>query len=559
MNADHFSARGFSLIELVFVLAVIGALSSFGYAMINSARHFEAERKTEAAISEILLKTSAQAASGSIIPPASFFADTTDGYGRNLKIVTADSADICSNIEGIPLILCKNEDCSDSEILTNAAVVAISAGQDGVFSLSADLTSVRFFPGSNDDKAAWTSVNEVINYAGCGSPLKIITENIPPVNGGSMYTAEIHSLPPAEKWCAEADQETSAILNISTSCSAESDFTESPSFIISSFAQNISSPSVREIKVHALRRDRRTTAVFAVPFNPEAIIEETAEASKMNINDVIVLTKSGGIGENISLETNDDDEVTSFQVNSTLSSESECVWYGLEFAVNGIISFYYEVRTLYTDNDPHSLGSSFPGFGMAFIPAEYKPEDAGCGQSGSSDLGYGGLSFGGSGIILETDLFPNRIMDYMLAPSPNHIAFVPCIFPSGGKKICLGRHLDTAIPSCPDDPGCAFPAPRKINWLEDTESHPVRLEIHPGYSEGSCTSKSADGNYMLMKLWVDCENCSDTTKSYTKEQPSAFYCMDNDGERMNNFRFGFTFGGRSDDALRIENFLFYSQ
>ncbi|QAR33956.1 prepilin-type N-terminal cleavage/methylation domain-containing protein [Geovibrio thiophilus] len=557
MNAAAVPEKGFSLIELIFVIVVIGFLASFGYGMMNNAKNFSSERNTDAALNEVLLRASSEAAAARRMPTPSFFGEIKDGYGRNLRIMTADSADICSGSGGIPVTLCRNADCTEKEVFDGAAVFAVSAGEDGVFTTIADQTAVTVYPASqsNDDKTGWTGLNEIARHANCGEAFKIVTPQLPPVYSGSLYTAEIQSVPPAEKWCAESDPETAAMLNIRTDCSDESSYTEGSSLLISSFADVFSTPSVREVKAYALTGGRRASAVYAVPFYQAGFSPPQDHGFRLRTDNLSISNAEGGQGEGISPAEDENGDTTGFEVEGNPSAKSVCMWINNTFSLNEVFRMYYEVRTGYSDSDPLSTESSFGGYGLIVYPADQAGENMKCGLSGSSGLGYGGLSFDGLGFVLETDLYPDRNLDFSLYPSPNHLAVIPCAYPSGSKKICLGAHLSSVVPSCPDDSGCAEPDSSSVNWLEDKAVHPMRLEIHSGYADGACSSKSADGDYMLVKAWTDCKLCSELSYNYSGEKPSVSQCIPSGGGRMKSFRLGFTFGGETGSLLSFQNML----
>lgn len=549
--------KGFSLIELVFVLVIIGLLASFGYGMMKNARNYSAERTTDAALREILMKASEVIASSGKIPPASYFNSLTDGYGRSILAAAADEADLCSGFGGINISICLNADCSEKESGGTAAVFAASAGEDGRFTANMENGSVTIYPRSvqNDDVILWTGFAEAMAQAGCGNgSLKIVTPALPPVNGGSLYTAEIQSVPPAEKWCAESDGETAATLNISAGCSDNASFISGTSMLISARTPSFTDSSIRRITVYAERGGTVSTASYAVPFYPDDTEGGTKPGIGLDSDDIYRRDQAGAETDAIELITDEKGGVDGFALTGGSSSGSVCLWINKVFDYKTTFRMYYEAETHYKDNDVQSLGSPFGGYGLAVFPSEYETKQLKCGLPGTTGLGYGGLSFGGAGFILETDLYPDRNFDFNLYPSPNHLAFVPCIYPTGGSKVCLGAHLHTALPSCPSE-GCAEPASSSPNWFEDEKKHPMRLELHSGYSDGTCSQKSSGGGYILAKAWTGCSSCSDLSYNYTGSSPAAEYCLKSE-DKMNSIHIGFTFGGAAGSEITFDKILF---
>ncbi len=132
---------------------------------------------------------------------------------------------------------------------------------------------------------------------------------------------------------------------------------------------------------------------------------------------------------------------------------------------------------------------------------------------------------------------------------------MPCIFPAGTSEICMGSHLHAKMPPCPSE-SCSEPEPDSRNWLEDEKNISMRLELHSGYADETCSSKSADGIYVLAKAWADCTACSEMSADYKGKAPSAELCVKSADAVMNSIKIGFTFGGETGSKIAFDKIRF---
>jgi prepilin-type N-terminal cleavage/methylation domain-containing protein len=548
------SERGFSLIELIFVLLLIGVFVGSGYYMIKNARNLSAERDTETTLSEIIQEVKINVAiSGKL--PVEINRLPKDGYRREIEYSFASAADICAEPQqGFSINLCRNNDCSAKDELKNVAAVFYSAGNDGIFQLSREGESFTVL--QSDDNLRWITYGELASDASCGS-FRIITKYVPAVYSASIYEASFTAVPPADSWCIETDKDTAEIIRVSGVCDQESDFKEGAELNLKVNTATFTDSATKLIKVHAVKNGVSSSTKYAVPFYPEKLHDKSGSDILVETKDIVI--NNGIVGlQGIDVNIEQKDILSSFSIKNDSGAGSVCLWLGTEFELKKSFRMYYEIKTGYKDNDPYSMGKNFGGYGLVVYPLSILDEYPQCGLSGSAGLGYSGLSFEGLGLVMETDLFPDRNLDFKEKSSNNHISFIPC--KNSMSDTCLGNHYDELVPQCPNDDGCSEPETDATNWLEDGKIHPMRIELHSNYTDSSCKIKKAGGTYILAEAWVDCTSCSDLTVDYSKTKPDITYCTDSGIEQeMTRFSLGFTFGGEAGTDISFNSFGFRAE
>jgi hypothetical protein len=98
-------------------------------------------------------------------------------------------------------------------------------------------------------------------------------------------------------------------------------------------------------------------------------------------------------------------------------------------------------------------------------------------------------------------------------------------------------------------------------WLENdqngdglTETHIARIEVF-SQCNSSCSACGVTGNsYANIKVWIDCNNCSDLNNNFSATQPQVTHCFLLDAA-LNDVKFGFTEAtGIRQQTVTISNF-----
>jgi prepilin-type N-terminal cleavage/methylation domain-containing protein len=542
--------RGFSLIELALVLVVTGVFILSGGWLFFSAKISAAENITKNTLREARITASTFALNSGVLPDISLFQTMSDGYGEPILIYKADGV----NCGGLNLIRCSNTDCSDNVTLKKVALIMVSAGENRIFQTENTSGTVTLPVQSTeyDDKAEWLSFSELPPSTTCGSPPEIRQETLPPMYAGSWYEAVLTSDKLSE-WCAESEEDTAVMLNISTDCSAGGETLSGYKFTIKGYI-NSNAKGTAKITVHAKRGSEETIRSYIITIYP--MNENTAKAAKEPIDPENILNMNEDGLEDSHLETDVDEAENSLEIEiSPESTESVCVWLNSPLSYSHSLRIAYAARLYYTDSNVNSTGSDYGGFGLAIYPASLIPgADFTCGLAGTASMGYGNLPLGPHAFVLEHDLYPDVRFDYLSGDThipKNHAAFVSCERENYGKHVCLGMHSYPYVGSCPDDSECSEPGTSAENWLEDNINHAMRLELRRGYADG-CTVQSGTGRYIKAMYWTECVNCSNVSEDYNGSDPDISGCFyAGDAGELNSVKLGFTTGGKNSEYIKI--------
>lgn len=165
---------------------------------------------------------------------------------------------------------------------------------------------------------------------------------------------------------------------------------------------------------------------------------------------------------------------------------------------------HFKIYTSAAEDDTVTSYNYGEGFTFAIVQTKSKEDlEKTCGEKGGGN-GFSNLGSDTQGMALEVDYYPRPDEK---DPPFNHAAFL-----FAGKK----QHGQESNPTCDPDidhPGCDYDQiNNNVIWLEDQAPHHIRMEIHTGYTSSACTTTDASGSHALLKAWLDCSNCSDTTQ-----------------------------------------------
>jgi len=215
-------------------------------------------------------------------------------------------------------------------------------------------------------------------------------------------------------------------------------------------------------------------------------------------------------------------------------SNGGCFWYPTALPLNGKTLRAYYTFT-FTTADTHALTGTGPdhgnGFSISFLRGDLGAP-ANCGTQ--NDMGALDASdpLGNISIFIETDVHQDNSDN---DPVENHTA----IMTDGNFNHPAGS-MTTACNGTAR--GCRHMPANKFEESPIPLSHNQRVEIHTGYSDAACTV-SGSGSYALIKTWVDCAACNDTSVDFVPT-PTVVRCITLD-PALNSLYFGFTGGFRT--------------
>jgi hypothetical protein len=216
-----------------------------------------------------------------------------------------------------------------------------------------------------------------------------------------------------------------------------------------------------------------------------------------------------------------------------------CFWYPTAMPLNGKKLRAYYTYT-FTNADTRALGGGGPDHGNGFSLSFLRGDLGAPGNCGAqNDMGSLDASdaLGNISLFVETDVHRD-VADN--DPVENHTA----IMANGNFNHPAG----TVTTACNGTTrGCSHSPANKFEESPAPLPHNQRVEIHTGYTDAACTTPGG-GNYALIKAWVDCAGCTDTSVDFAPT-PTIVRCTLLD-PALNSFYFGFTGGFRTGGAAQ---------
>lgn len=206
-----------------------------------------------------------------------------------------------------------------------------------------------------------------------------------------------------------------------------------------------------------------------------------------------------------------------------------CLWYPDAMPLSGkTLRTYYEFKFSYPD--PPSGPNLGYGLTLSFVEGDAgKPTTCGT-QSTMGVIPASTLPFS---LFVETDIYQSGSAYGEPNGTPNHTA----IMANGNTAhSATNGNLTTACDGTAA--GCNHSLSNQFEESPVPLLHNQRVEIHGGYN-GTCTASG--GTYSLVKVWVDCSACDNTTSDFAASNPTVTRCISLDSS-MNNVYFGFTAG-----------------
>ncbi len=216
-----------------------------------------------------------------------------------------------------------------------------------------------------------------------------------------------------------------------------------------------------------------------------------------------------------------------------------CFWYPTAMPLNGKKLRAYYTYT-FTNADTRALGGGGPDHGNGFSLSFLRGDLGAPGNCGTqNDMGSLNASdaLGNISLFVETDVRRDNADN---DPAENHTA----IMANGNFNHPAG----TVTTACNGTTrGCSHSPANKFEESPTPLPHNQRVEIHTGYTDAACTTPGG-GNYALIKAWVDCAGCTDTSVDFAPT-PTIVRCTLLD-PALNSFYFGFTGGFRTGGAAQ---------
>ncbi len=577
--------KGFTLIELAISLVVIGMLLVIGAKMIKvltvRAKYQETKDKLNAAVESVI----SFAGQNNRLPTQTEFLSVvrtpTDAW--NKQFIYTPASELTDTLHGgicgrktvnLTVRKCSNAACTSYIDINNVAFIVVSGGsnynvQTGngtivrvyEFSTSGidDYTGDFNRPEDYDDVVKWVTLGELKTKAGCsGYPLKIVNNELPFGFVNSSYSAAVFAeggVPYQSggkyRWCIEGSLPPglSASPNtISSNCSSlsESSWGQSDTITISGTPTSAGSYSfkvfVRDNNDPTGNNDNIYQKTFVITINPQ-----TAGGSGGGAPPGAQISFANNMSEFKQSEGNPNAVQVDTDTNTLLlgnnvygSSGYGCFWYPSSYQLSGkTMRAYFEFK--FSDVDTSSDSRQYAD-GFTFTVMQASNSNNVCGSAGSG-LGYRNIP--GKSVAAEFDIYPSPCSwGYCDPVNYNHVAVV-----KDGSNSHAPANSNN--PSCIyNDPGCYHTS--QVTWLEDAQWHTARVEIYTKCNN-DCSHCNSNGNYALIKVWVDCSNCNDLTKDFT-QNPTIYHCFALASE-MDNVKFGFTEGtwGKTQN-VKIRNF-----
>lgn len=215
-------------------------------------------------------------------------------------------------------------------------------------------------------------------------------------------------------------------------------------------------------------------------------------------------------------------------INVAGGSGGGCLWFPDPLPLNGkILRSYFEFA--FTHPDPP--GGSDYGYGvtLSFLEGDAgKPTTCGS-QSTMGVIPASTLPFS---LFVETDIHQGGNGVGEPNGTPNHTAIM-----ANGNVVHSASNGNLTTACNGTAAGCSYALSNKFEESPATLSHNQRVEIHGGYNN-TCTATG--GTYSLIKAWVDCAACDNTTTNFSSP-PTVTRCINLDTS-MNDIYFGFTAG-----------------
>lgn len=222
-------------------------------------------------------------------------------------------------------------------------------------------------------------------------------------------------------------------------------------------------------------------------------------------------------------------------VSPSAGGNGGCFWYPTAVPLNGKkLRAYYSYT--FTDADPVGGVDHGNGFSLSLLRGDLGAP-ATCGTQNNMGVLNASDPLGLISIFVETDVHRDGGDN---DPVENHTAIMMdgnFNHPAGSITLaCNGTAR-----------GCRHTPADKFEESPVPLAHNQRVEIHTGYTDAAC-SVSGAGSYALIKTWVDCAACTDTSVDFAPV-PTVVRCIALD-PALNSFYFGFTGGFRTGGATQ---------
>ncbi|WP_297454178.1 prepilin-type N-terminal cleavage/methylation domain-containing protein [Persephonella sp.] len=601
--------RGFTLIELAMVLIIIGLLmgigiTAFGILVKRAKVQSTKEIINAAADALISYAGSAEKLPGTDPKFQSIVRNSKDSFNKDIKFfvdadLTTNDKYVCrKNQTNLTVRLCKDSSCSSYIDVQNVAFLLVSGSEnyniqtgDGhshsgtnVITISSPTTifvyeygvdNVDKFPSDinnpdkYDDIVKWITLPELQTKAQCKYKITILNNELPYGYENSSYNANLYAdggIPFSVdndgdgkndyEWCFEGDLPAGLTIDCAGSLSKSTNCLNTDGTVNNSANwKQCTSPKITgtistgtagsynlKFYVHDSENNiaEKTLVLTVNPQSSSSVGGAAPPGSQVSFADN--LSEFQQAGDNKGITVDNDSKVIYF--GNGQNHTASCFWYPDTYDLSKykVIRAFFFFRFPYQEKSDSSKNYA-DGFTFTIRNSPWTKD---CGNDGGG-LGYSGLDK--SSVATEIDTYPNTSLKdpykwvWFSFKGYNHLS----IDFNGSVT-----HNDNLTSKCPSS-GCFYKNDNPT-WLEDNQKHSYRLELHTKCNN-SCNRCGNNGNYILIKAWIDCENCDDLRQDFTDKPPLVSRCINNQQVNLNKVRFGFTEGtGGAVQTVKISYF-----
>lgn len=548
--------NGFTLLELSFVIAIIGILMSIFLGVLPMLNEYYRTLETDKKLNEIKAAIIGFVASKGYLPNNNEFntllSNTKDGWNNNIIYSYSTrliNDDVCfrgsteKTINGnttsndVAFVIQSKGQNTNSQIEIN--VDSLTIPETGV--LIDNDNSDGIINKEYDDRLAWMTLSELRTLSGCEThPLRITTNELPYGYVGNLYSGKIFATDGIKysdntyTWCIVSDKLPNGLI-ISNSNVVSNynncNWTRGNHIVFGGTPTEYGSFNmqifVRDNNDENGNNDNQAFKNLSLTINPPFQTSENNNSNTTGLSFSSNLSDLSNVQSKDGLITTDKNSNSLQMINSQYNGSS-CSWFNTaipfkNYTIRAYMNFQFNLIEPVNTQD---YGYA-DGFTLSFINQTIGKSS--CGNNGEY-LGYGGLI--GSSYASEVDVFRNANHN---DPYGNHISFL-----KNGSVDHVNSTLSGNCTINSSQSGCKYWDNSSSTHFETGEIHQYRIEITNGYSSNSCNTIIENGDYTKIKVFLDKTDLkNDLSTDYSTNSPEIIYCDKTDSS-LSNVYVGFT-------------------